>query len=196
MLGQAHRRCEVCRFGRVCVVRTAALGVGCGISAVWSPPVLAAFPRYRRAARSCGRRGSLGQQWPPPGSNIPPPPGPVVTQRPIAHGVQVSSDGQNWTTVTTVTGRHAATDVVHSARRARGVDGHGLSETRRGRRREKSHVPGCSCAVVAPVLSVRRVRRCFRRGSGEVGVHREHRTADQCAAESRKFVRAGVDIRP
>ena len=39
------------------------------------------------------------------------------------------------------------------------------------------------------------IRRRFRPGSGEVGVYREHRTADQRAAESRQFVRARVVIR-
>jgi hypothetical protein len=57
-----------------------------------------------------------GQQWPPPpGPNIPPPPGPVVTLGPSAYRVQVSNAGQNWTTVATVTGGHATTDVVHFA---------------------------------------------------------------------------------
>jgi len=57
-----------------------------------------------------------GQQWPPPPRpNVPPPPGPVVTLRPSTYRVQVSNDGQNWTTVATVTGGNAPTDVVHFA---------------------------------------------------------------------------------
>jgi trehalose/maltose hydrolase-like predicted phosphorylase len=57
-----------------------------------------------------------GQQWPPPpGPNIPPPASPVVTLRPSAYRLQVSTDGQNWTTVATVTGGHSTTDVVHFA---------------------------------------------------------------------------------
>jgi hypothetical protein len=55
-----------------------------------------------------------GQQWPPPpGPNIPPPTGPVVTLRPSAYRVQVSTDGQNWTTVATVTNGSGTTDTVH-----------------------------------------------------------------------------------
>jgi trehalose/maltose hydrolase-like predicted phosphorylase len=55
-----------------------------------------------------------GQQWPPPpGPNIPPPPGPVVTLRPSAYRVQVSTDGQNWSTVATVTHGSGTTDTVH-----------------------------------------------------------------------------------
>jgi hypothetical protein len=55
-----------------------------------------------------------GQQWPPPpGPNIPPPPGPVVTLRPSAYRVQVSTDGQNWSTVATVTQGSGTTDTVH-----------------------------------------------------------------------------------
>ena len=60
-----------------------------------------------------------GQQWPPPpGPNVPPPPGPVVTLRPSAYRVQVSADGQNWTTVAKVTGGRGATDTVHFAARS------------------------------------------------------------------------------
>jgi trehalose/maltose hydrolase-like predicted phosphorylase len=44
-----------------------------------------------------------GRMWPgPPGPNIPPPPGPVVTLRPRAYDLMVSKDGQNWHTVARV----------------------------------------------------------------------------------------------
>jgi trehalose/maltose hydrolase-like predicted phosphorylase len=58
-----------------------------------------------------------GQQWPPaPGPNIPPPPGPVTTLRASSYTLQVSTDGQSWRTVATVSGRKTGTtDVLHFA---------------------------------------------------------------------------------
>jgi trehalose/maltose hydrolase-like predicted phosphorylase len=51
-----------------------------------------------------------GQQWPPaPAPNVPPPPGPITTLRASTYALQVSSDGQSWRTVATVTGRSTGT---------------------------------------------------------------------------------------
>ncbi|HEY8765573.1 MAG TPA: discoidin domain-containing protein, partial [Solirubrobacteraceae bacterium] len=65
-----------------------------------------------------------GQQWPPaPAPNVPPPPGPVKTLRASSYTLQASTNGQNWRTLASVSGRTAGTrDVLHfSAVRARFV---------------------------------------------------------------------------
>ena len=57
-----------------------------------------------------------GQQWPrPPGPNVPPPPGPVTVLRASSYKVLVSTDGQSWHTVATVTGNTGTTDVLRFA---------------------------------------------------------------------------------
>jgi hypothetical protein len=51
-----------------------------------------------------------GRQWPPaPGPNIHPPPGPVTTLRASAYTLQLSTDGQHWRTVGSVTGKTQGT---------------------------------------------------------------------------------------
>lgn len=56
-----------------------------------------------------------GQQWPqPPGPNTPPPPGPVTTLRATTYTLQVSQNGQSWTTVAAVSDRSTGVlDVIH-----------------------------------------------------------------------------------
>jgi trehalose/maltose hydrolase-like predicted phosphorylase len=57
-----------------------------------------------------------GQQWPaPPGPNVPPPPGPVTVLRASSYKVLVSTDGQSWHTVATVTRNTGTTDVLRFA---------------------------------------------------------------------------------
>jgi hypothetical protein len=46
-----------------------------------------------------------GRQWPPaPAPNVPPPPGPVRTLRPVSYRLQASLDGTHWVTVALVRG--------------------------------------------------------------------------------------------
>ena len=55
-----------------------------------------------------------GHEWPPPPApNVPPPPGPVITLRPTAYDVMVSTDGTAWHTVARVrTTSSRGTDVL------------------------------------------------------------------------------------
>ena len=129
----------MCRFCRRGVVLTAALGVGWGILALSPPAVVASSPAssggtgaYVLTARDPGAgyaptftgNGELGVRVPVTGQGYAGGSVPAQSelagfyaqpQQPNGYRVQVSTNGQDWTTVATVTGGHATTDVVHFA---------------------------------------------------------------------------------
>ena len=78
----------------------------------WQPQQIAAsldVPLAHEAAIG-GATIDWGQQWPgPPGPNMHPPAGPVLTLRASSYDLVVSANGRDWTVVASVTGRTSGT---------------------------------------------------------------------------------------
>jgi hypothetical protein len=78
----------------------------------WQPQQIAASLNVPLARETVISHATLdwGQQWPgPPGPNVPPPPGPVLTLRASSYDLVVSANGRDWTVVASVTGRTSGT---------------------------------------------------------------------------------------
>jgi trehalose/maltose hydrolase-like predicted phosphorylase len=92
----------------------------------WQPQQIAAsltVPLIRQAVISHATV-DWGQQWPgPPGPNLHPPAGPVLTLRASSYDLVVSANGRDWTVVASVTGRTSGTrdELTFSPVRARYV---------------------------------------------------------------------------
>jgi trehalose/maltose hydrolase-like predicted phosphorylase len=78
----------------------------------WQPAQIAASLDVPLARQAAIGQATLrwGQQWPgPPGPNMHPPAGPVLTLRASSYDLVTSADGRNWTVVARVTGRTSGT---------------------------------------------------------------------------------------
>jgi trehalose/maltose hydrolase-like predicted phosphorylase len=78
----------------------------------WQPRQITARLDVRLAHQAVISHATLdwGQQWPgPPGPNLHPPSGPVLTLRASSYDLVVSANGRDWTVVASVTGRTSGT---------------------------------------------------------------------------------------